>query len=160
MTKKPFVKWVFYGIELPLHQNFMHWPSPTAALEQSLGAIWDAASQAVALILAEIKLNLQLPSCTSFLVDSYCDHEGTQSGLSYFDCTPGGTGTLVPAVAPCAHPPPWGVEMNLSKSFLVLEFPILVEILNFIWQWSRLPAPPASWKILREGSWNMLGHIH
>ena len=101
-NKKPFVKWVPYGIELPLHQNLMHWPSPTAALEQSLGAIWDAASRAVVLILPEIKLNLQLPSCTSFLVYNYCDNEGTQSGLSYFDWTPGGTETMVPAVAPCA----------------------------------------------------------
>ena len=38
---------------------------PTAALEQSLRAIWDAASQAAVLILPQIKLNSQLSSCTS-----------------------------------------------------------------------------------------------
>ena len=39
---------------------------PTAALEQSLRAIWDAASQAAVLILPQIKLNSQFSSCTSF----------------------------------------------------------------------------------------------
>ena len=48
---------------------------------------------------------------------------------------------LVPAAAPCAHPPPRGVQTNLGKSLLVLESPVLVEILSFIWWWSRLPAP-------------------
>ena len=42
-------------MELPLHQNLIYWPSPTAALEQSLRAIWDAASQAAVLILPQIK---------------------------------------------------------------------------------------------------------
>ena len=65
----------------------------------------------------------------------------TQSGLPSFDWTTQGTGALVPAVAPCAHLPPRGVQMNLVKSLLVLTFPILVEILSFIWWWSRLPAP-------------------
>ena len=65
-NKKPFVKWVLHGIELPLHQNLIYWLSPTAALEQSLRAIWDAASQAAVLILPQIKLNSQLSSCTSF----------------------------------------------------------------------------------------------
>ena len=74
------------------------------------------------------------------LVDSYGDHEGTQSGLPFFDWTPRGTRALVPAVAPCAHPHPWGVLTNLSKSLLVFESHILVEILSFIWRWSRLPA--------------------
>ena len=31
--------------------------------------------------------------------------EVTQSGLTSFNLTPRGTGALVPAVAPCAHPP-------------------------------------------------------
>ena len=35
-NKKPFVKWVLHGIELPLHQNLIYWTSPTATLEQSL----------------------------------------------------------------------------------------------------------------------------
>ena len=37
-NRKPLVKWVLHGIELPLHQNLTYWPSPTAALEQSLRA--------------------------------------------------------------------------------------------------------------------------
>ena len=64
--KKPFVKWMLHGIELLLHQNLIYWLSPTAALEQSLRAVWDAASQAAVLILPQIKLNSQLSSCTSF----------------------------------------------------------------------------------------------
>ena len=55
---------------LPLHQNLIYWPSPTATLEQSLRGIWDTASQAAVLILPQIKLNLQLSSYTSFLVHS------------------------------------------------------------------------------------------
>ena len=65
-------------------KNLIYWLSPTADLEQSLRAIWDAASWAAVLILSQIKLNSQLSSCTSFLVDSYGDHEGTQSGLPSF----------------------------------------------------------------------------
>ena len=70
-NKKPFVKWVLHGIELPLHPNLIYWLSPTAALEQSLGAVWDAASQAAVLIFPQIKLNSQLPSCTSFFSWQY-----------------------------------------------------------------------------------------
>ena len=44
--------------------------SPTAALEQSLRAVWDAASWAAVLILPQIKLNAQLSSCTSFSINS------------------------------------------------------------------------------------------
>ena len=44
LTKKCIVKWVLNGIELLLHQNLIYWPSPTATLEKSLRAIWDAAS--------------------------------------------------------------------------------------------------------------------
>ena len=60
---------MLHGIELPLHQNLIYGLSPTAALEQSLRAIWDAASWAAVLILPQIKLNSQLPSCTSFSAD-------------------------------------------------------------------------------------------
>ena len=67
--------------------------------------------------------------------------EATQSGLPSLDWTPRGTGALVPAAAPCAHPDPQGMQMNLGKSLLVRESPILVEIMSFIWWWSRLPAP-------------------
>ena len=34
--------------------------------------------------------------------------------------------------APCTHLPPQGMQTNLSKSLLVLEFPILVEILFYL----------------------------
>ena len=66
LAKKPFVKWELNGIEFPLHQNLTYWPSPTTTLEQSLKAIWGATSQAAVLILPQIKLNLQLSTCTSF----------------------------------------------------------------------------------------------
>ena len=66
LTKNPFVNWVLHGIELPLHQNFVYWLSSTAALEQSLRAIWDAVSWAAVLVLPQIKWNSQLLSCTSF----------------------------------------------------------------------------------------------
>ena len=70
LTKNPFVNWVLHGIELPLHQNLIYWPSPTAALEQSVRVIWDASSQTAVLMLPQIKLNSQVSSCTSFLVNS------------------------------------------------------------------------------------------
>ena len=50
----------------PLHQNLIYWVSPTAALEHSLRALWDAASRAAVIILSQIKLNPQLSSCSSF----------------------------------------------------------------------------------------------
>ena len=59
-NKNHFVKWVLHGIELPFHQNLIYWLSPTAALEQSLRAIWDAASRAAVLIFPQIKLNSQV----------------------------------------------------------------------------------------------------
>ena len=43
---------------------------PTVSLEQSLRAIWGAVSQAAVLTLPQIKLNLQLSSCASFLVNN------------------------------------------------------------------------------------------
>ena len=52
-----------------------------------------------------------------------------------------GTRMLVPAAAPCAHLPSQGVQANLGKALPGLGSPALVEILSFIWQWSRLPAP-------------------
>ena len=76
--KNPFVKWVLHGTELPLHQNLIYWPTPTAVLEQSLRAIWDVASPATVLILPQIKLNSQLSSCTSFLVDK---------GIIFYRCS-------------------------------------------------------------------------
>ena len=67
--------------------------------------------------------------------------EVTQSGLPSLAWTSRETGVLVPAAAPCAHLPLWGVQMNLGKSLLILDFPVLIEILSFIWWWSRLPTP-------------------
>ena len=70
MTKtKPFAKWGLHGIELPRHQNLIYWLSVTAPLEQALRAVSDAASRATVLILPQIKLNSQLSSCMSFLVN-------------------------------------------------------------------------------------------
>ena len=58
------------GSELGLLQNLIYWSSPTTSLEQSLRAIWGAASQAAVLILPPGKtLNTQLSSCASFFVD-------------------------------------------------------------------------------------------
>ena len=67
-NKKPFVSWVLHSIEIPIHQNLIHWLSPTAALEQFLRAIWVATSLTAVLILPQIKLNSQLSSCTSFFI--------------------------------------------------------------------------------------------
>ena len=108
------------GIELYLLQNLIYWLPPTAILEKSLRAIWDAASRAAVLILSPVKLNLPLSSCTSFLVNSYCHHEGTQSGLPSFNWTPWGTRALVPAAAPCAHS--WGVQTNLECDSCLVKF--------------------------------------
>ena len=76
-------------------------------------------------------------------------NKGTQSGLPSFDWTP--QGALIPAAAPRTHLTPRGVQTNLGKSLLVFEAPIWVEILSFIWQWSRLPAP-SHLKTYRVGS--------
>ena len=65
---------MLHGIELPLHQNLIYGLSPTAALEQSLRAIWAAASWAAVLILPQIKLNSQLSSCTSFFSQQKPDY--------------------------------------------------------------------------------------
>ena len=56
-NKKPFVKWVLHGIELPLHQNLIYW-----YLRYCLPGFSPH--------LPQIKLNSQLSSCTSFLVHS------------------------------------------------------------------------------------------
>ena len=84
--------------------------------------------------------------------------EATPSGLPFFDWTPQGTRAVVPAMAPCTHLDPQGVQMNLGKSLLVLESPMLVEILSFIWWWSRLPSRKdtgVEWTQVKH-----LGHSH
>ena len=53
-------------IELPLHQNHIYLPSPSASLEQFLRAIRGAASRAAVLILPERKLKSQLSHCAFF----------------------------------------------------------------------------------------------
>ena len=70
-SKKPFVKWVLQGIELPLHQNLIYWLPRPAALKQPLRAVQDAASQAEVLILPQIKLNSQHSSCRYFYSRQY-----------------------------------------------------------------------------------------
>ena len=75
-----------------------------------------------------------------FSVDSYGNHKGTHGDFLPLTGLQEEPELLVPAVAPCAHPPPLGVQANLGKSLLVLQSPMLVEILSFIWLWSRLPA--------------------
>ena len=109
------------------------------------------ASQTAVRILPQTKLNSQL-SCCELTQHFHVVHpffkstvratdKVTQSGLPSLAWTPRGTGALVPAAAPCTHPPPRGIQTNLGKSLLVLKSHILVEMLSFIWQWSRLPAP-------------------
>ena len=82
-SRKPFVKWVFNCIELPLHQNLIYWPSPTTSLEQSPRAIWGDSSRAAVLIFPQIKLNLQLSSCASFLVQSYGNQQSKPECTSF-----------------------------------------------------------------------------
>ena len=65
-NKKPLQIECFMVLNSPLHQNLIYWLSPTAALEQSPRAIWDAASWDTVLFLPQIKLNSQLSSCTFF----------------------------------------------------------------------------------------------
>ena len=56
---------------------------PHCRLEQFLRAIWDAASQATVFILPQIKLNLQLSSYTSFLVNTVILDPFDLIGLCY-----------------------------------------------------------------------------
>ena len=65
-SRKLFVRQVLDCIELPLHQNLIYWYSLTTSLEQFLGAIWSAISQAAVLILPQVKFNSQLSCCASF----------------------------------------------------------------------------------------------
>ena len=65
-SRKPFVKQVLDCPELPLHQNLIYWPYPTASLEQCLRAIWGAIFRAAILIWPQIKCNSQLSHCASF----------------------------------------------------------------------------------------------
>ena len=85
--------------------------------------------------------------------------EATQSGLPSCDWTPRGTrAVVVPAAASRTHPLPRGVQTDLGKSLLVLESPVLVESLSFIWRWRRLPAPSHQERHWGGGpGWNIWG---
>ena len=50
----------------PSPKSHAHWPSVPASLEQFLTAIWDAVSQAIVLILPQIKVNSQVSHCAFF----------------------------------------------------------------------------------------------
>ena len=50
----------------PSPKSDAHWPSVPASLEQFLTAIWDAVSQAIVLILPQIKVNSQVSHCAFF----------------------------------------------------------------------------------------------
>ena len=80
-------------IELPLHENLIYWPSPTAAWEQCPQAIWDVASWAATLILPQIKFNSQLSSCASFSVNNK-QGDNIQSWYTPFP-------SLIKSVVPC-----------------------------------------------------------
>ena len=94
----------------PYHyQNLIYWLFRTATLEQSLRALWDAASWAAVLILPQIKLKSELSSRTSFFSQQlwqlmmwprvdFLPSTGLQE-----------ESVLVPPAAPCIHPPSRGV---------------------------------------------------
>ena len=50
---------------------------------------------------------------------------------------------MVPAAAPCTHPPPRGVQTNLGKFLLVLESPLLIEILSLFGGGAGYLPPPS-----------------
>ena len=50
---------------------------------------------------------------------------------------------MVPAAAPCTHPPPRGVQTNLGKFLLVLESPLLIEILSLFGGGAGYLHPPS-----------------
>ena len=157
-NKKPFVNWVLPGIELPLHQN-LYIDFPPLLLWSSLSEL-SFFAWAAALILPPIKLNSQLSSCTSFFVNSYGDHKGTQSGLPSFNWTPWGTRALVPAwpLAPihllgeCR----W-IQVSLS-GFLNLLYWLRFWVL-FSGGADYLPPPSRkdTWRGMGGGRWNIWG---
>ena len=111
---------------------------PTS-LEQLLRAIWDPVSQTSVLILPQIKLNLQLSRYAFFKSQQLWQ----LMKCLRVDFPPSPTlrnrsvGTSSSPLCPSA----FSGSADESGSLLVLGSPVLVEILSFIWQWSRLPAP-------------------
>ena len=171
-NKKPFVKRVLHGIELPFHQNLIFRLSPTAALEQSLRATWDAASGAAILILSQVKLNSQLSSRTSFFkLTEYGDHEGTQSGLPSFNWTPFLRLDSLPLIGLHEEPELWYQQWPLAPIDLLREcrqiWVSLSWFLNLLY-WLRfwvlldsgagyLPPPRRNDTGVRGARWNIQG---
>ena len=175
-SRKPFVKWGFNCIELPLHQNLIYWPSPTTSLEQSPRAIWGDSSRAAVLIFPQIKLNFQLSSCASFLVQSYGNQQskpectsflhlnstrnqnfGTSSGPLHLSDTVGNAGELGRvSPGPCISHNVWDCEFYLVVEQVICPFPvgeilggIQVKYTGHTYSWSRHWVG-LGWKILRN----------
>ena len=127
----------------------------TAFLEQSLRAIWGAMSRADVLFLLQINVNLPLSNCASLLVDSYGDRwsDPEWTPLLWLDSTR--STALVPAAALRL----FGEFRQIRVSLSWFSKSALVEILSFIWQWSRLPAP-SHLKTYRVGSTDEISGAH
>ena len=136
--------------------------SPTAALEQSLRAVWDAASRAAVRILPQIKLTSQLSSCASvFSRQSWWPMK--QPRVDFLPATglhkeP----ELLYQQRPLAPIRFLGECRRIwVKSLLVLESPVLFEILSFIWRWRQLPVPSHQERLWVGGAWvKHPGHTH
>ena len=80
-----------------------------------------------------IKLNLALTLCVFvFFSQQFWQPWRIQSRLLSFNWTLQRSRSLVPARVPCAHPPPWCVQMNWVNISCGLESPILADILSLI----------------------------
>ena len=83
-------------------------------------------------------------------------NEVTQSGPPSFDWTPWGTGTLVPAVAPCAHLPSWGVQTSLGLSWF-LNLPCWLRFWVLFGGGAGYLPPPSRKDAMRGPGWNIQG---
>ena len=63
---------------------------------------------------------------------------------------------MVPTNGPLVLMSPLGIQINLGKSLLVLKSPILVDILSFMWWWSRFPVLS---QLERYWGWDGTGEI-
>ena len=163
-------------IELSLHQNLIYWPSPTTSLEQSPRAIWGDSSRAAVLIFPQIKLNFQLSSCASFLVQSYGNQQskpectsflhlnstrnqnfGTSSGPLHLSDTVGNAGELGRvSPGPCISHNVWDCEFYLVVEQVICPFPVgeilggvQVKYTGHTYSWSRHWVG-LGWKIQRN----------
>ena len=98
----------------------------------------------------QIKHNSQLLCCCYFFkLTVLATDKEVQSRFLSFAWTLRWSVALVPAEAPCAHPPPQRVHKNLGNSLLIPRSPIYwLMTLSFIWQYITCTCPPPSWKIL------------